>query len=125
MLKDEDALICDMAETYHVLNWRALPLSLAATLAAGLRNDSRSSLALIGQTIPFRDQMLAGILDRLAWLAWTKTKNAQHGKGAPEPILPKLLKIGKKDERKVAGFATPEDFDTARLRLMARAEGGR
>ena len=30
-----EELVCDMAETYHVLNWRALGLPLAATLAAG------------------------------------------------------------------------------------------
>ena len=28
-----DELVCDMAETYHVLDWRALGLPLAATLA--------------------------------------------------------------------------------------------
>ena len=30
----EDELICDMAETYHVLNWRELPLKTAAILAS-------------------------------------------------------------------------------------------
>ena len=29
----EDELICDMAETYHVLNWRELPLKTAAIAA--------------------------------------------------------------------------------------------
>ena len=118
MMKDEDALICDLAETYHVLDWRSLPISLVATLAAGLRHDSRSRLAMIGQTVSFRDQMLAGILDRLSWLAWTKTKDAQHGKGAPEPILPKLLKIGTDEKQKVAGFETAEDFEKARRRIL-------
>lgn len=39
---DEDALVCDLAETYHILNYKALPLRLAATLAAGLPLYSRS-----------------------------------------------------------------------------------
>ena len=30
-----DELVCDMAENYHVLDWRALGLPLAATLAGG------------------------------------------------------------------------------------------
>lgn len=38
---DEDAFICDMAETYGVLNWRALDVRLAGTLAAGLRPFAR------------------------------------------------------------------------------------
>ena len=37
-----DELVCDMAETYHVLDWRALGLPLAATLAGGLRETSRT-----------------------------------------------------------------------------------
>ncbi|MBO7722484.1 MAG: hypothetical protein J6S27_01735 [Thermoguttaceae bacterium] len=28
--EDETALICDLAETYHILDWRALPLRTAA-----------------------------------------------------------------------------------------------
>ncbi|MFQ9761829.1 MAG: hypothetical protein ACLRYE_00775 [Gemmiger formicilis] len=35
-----DELTCDMAETYHALDWRALGLPLAATLAAGLRETA-------------------------------------------------------------------------------------
>lgn len=38
---DRDALICDLAETYRVLDYRALPVELLATLAAGLRPDAR------------------------------------------------------------------------------------
>lgn len=38
---DEDALICDLAETYHVFDYRGLPLKTAAALASGLRNDAR------------------------------------------------------------------------------------
>jgi len=38
---DEDALICDLAETYHIFNYRELPPSLAATLSVGLKDDSR------------------------------------------------------------------------------------
>lgn len=38
---DESALICDLAETYGVLNYRALPAEIAATLCAGLRDNSR------------------------------------------------------------------------------------
>ena len=39
--EDEDALICDLAETYQVYDYRSLPLRLVATLAAGLREGSR------------------------------------------------------------------------------------
>ena len=39
--EDEDALICDFAETYQIYDYRSLPVKMAATLAAGLRDDSR------------------------------------------------------------------------------------
>ena len=47
-----EELTCDMAETYHVLDWRALGLPLAATLAAGLRENSRTRMALAGAKVP-------------------------------------------------------------------------
>jgi hypothetical protein len=45
---DRDALICDMAETYHVYDMRALPTKTVATLACGLREDSRIKLKMAG-----------------------------------------------------------------------------
>ena len=44
-----DELICDFAEYYNVLDWRALPLPLAAVLAAGLPEGSRSVRRLAGE----------------------------------------------------------------------------
>lgn len=48
MATDEDALICDFAETYHIYDYRQLKPSYAATLAAGLREDSRIRTILGG-----------------------------------------------------------------------------
>ena len=41
MALDEDALICDFAETYHIYNIYGMPVQYIATLAIGLRDDSR------------------------------------------------------------------------------------
>ena len=60
-----DELVCDMAETYHVLDWRALPLRLAATLAAGLPETSRSLRKAAGRTVDFETELLAYAADRL------------------------------------------------------------
>lgn len=54
-----DELTCDMAETYHALDWRALGLPLAATLAAGLRENSRTRMALAG-SVSTVDTLLLG-----------------------------------------------------------------
>ena len=45
---DEDALICDFAETYHIYDYRRLPVEYAATLAYGLRENSRIRMVQSG-----------------------------------------------------------------------------
>ena len=37
---DEDALLCDMAETYHIFNMYEMPALYIATLAKGRRLPS-------------------------------------------------------------------------------------
>lgn len=118
---DEDALVCDFVETYHILDWRSLPVHLASTLAAGLRDDSRSKLALAGQKVSFDTQLAAGIYDKLAFLAWTKTKDAQSGRNCPEPITAMLNKKPKIDKDKPVAYDTPAAFNRAATLLRARA----
>ena len=95
---DEDALICDFAETYNVLNYKALPLNLAATLAVGLRADSRIMLKMSHQKIDYNVILRAAILDRLSFLAWSKTKEAETGKNRPESIVSKLMEEPKEND---------------------------
>ena len=90
-----DELVCDMAETYHVLDWRTLGLPLAATLAGGL---------------------LGAMADSLQLLVWSKTKDAQHGRNRPTPVLDTLL--GTAHRRKVTGFATAAEFEAAKAEIL-------
>ena len=62
---DEDAVVCDFAETYHVFDYRALPLQTAATLACGLRDGSRIRAKLAGTTAGMDTLMLVQIRDAL------------------------------------------------------------
>lgn len=101
-----DELVCDMAETYHVLDWRALGLPLAATLAGGLRETSRTCMALNHAPIT-TDTLL---------LVWSKTKDAQHGRNRPAPVLDTLL--GTARRRKVTGFATAAEFEAAKAEIL-------
>lgn len=94
---DEAALICDFAETYHILNYRELPLNLVATLAAGLRADSRIMLKLSGQKIDYNVILRAAIFDKLSFLAWTKTKDAESGRNRPESVVTKLMEEPKEN----------------------------
>ena len=118
--KCESDLICDMAEYYHVLDWRVLPVRLAATLASGLRDDSRVHMHLSGMKLP-RDIMLAAAsLDRLSVLVWAKTKDGERGINKPRSLLNMLLGSEKSDQYDAK--ETAEEFEAARKRIL---EGGK
>ena len=110
---DETALICDMAETYGIYDWRALPLETAAALASGLRDDSRIKRKIAGIPVDTMTLLTAMIVDRLSLLVWSKTKDAEKGENRPGSIVEKILALDKKEENEVEGFQTPEDFQAA------------
>lgn len=81
-----DELICDFAETYHILDWRGLPLPLAAILAGGLPEHSRSKMKLRGDRATLDQILLARIADLLADYFGAKTVT-----GEDAPSLVKIL----------------------------------
>jgi hypothetical protein len=104
----EDELVCDLAETYHILNYKELSPLLVATLCFGLREDSRVKMKVSGTKLNLIHTLLAKISDEVAWQSWSKTKDGQKGRNRPESIL-KLLTEEKKDETE--SFVTGEDFE--------------
>lgn len=106
-----------MAETYHVLNWRELPLSTAAVLAIGLHPDSRTFRKLRGEK-QTQDMLLkAAILDQLRILTWQNTRDAEKGRNRPESVL-KLMTEERKEKQRVTAFRSPEDFERRRLAII-------
>lgn len=88
---DRDALICDLAETYGIFDFRALPVSLLATLSVGLRENSRIKMRMSGEK-PIRNEiLLAAIADRLSLLVWFMTEDGQNGVNRPESLVEMLL----------------------------------
>lgn len=113
---DEDALACDLMETYGVLDYRALPPTRAACLAAGLRNDSRIKMKMIGARIDLKTHLLAAVFDKINWLCWTHTKDAQHNRNQPRSILEILTE--EKKEKNEGAFDSPEAFENARRKAL-------
>lgn len=113
---DEDALICDFAETYGIYDYRSLPVRLAATLSYGLRDNSRIKLKLSGSNVPFETLLLAGAYDRLSFLSWCKTEDAKTGMNRPVSVVNKLT--GKQDASDVESFDSAGDFMKARQNIM-------
>lgn len=115
----EQELICDFAETYHVFNYRELPPTTAAALCFGLRDDSRIKMKIAGAKIDLKTMLLAGIYDSLAYIAWSKTKDAQKGANKPEPILKALTEEPHQSD--FESFQTAEDFRAAYDRIIGGA----
>ena len=113
---DEGALTCDFAETYHVLDWRALPARTAATLAMGLGPDSRIMQKISGARVPFDTLLLAAIADTVRILAWMQTKDGARGRNRPDSILDRLTGTARTSE--TAGFDSPEAVDAWRASIL-------
>lgn len=111
---DEDALICDFAETYHIFDLYALDVNLAAILAVGLRDNSRIKMKATGLKVETNTLLLARIADAAAMNVYAKTKDAQHNKNRPKSILESLLKDEKDELRK---FSTGAEFEKEWRRL--------
>lgn len=114
---DEDALICDLAETYHLLGWRSVPVRLAATLACGLRDDSRIKMRMSGTRVSIDTMLRAVMADRLGFIAWSKTEDGQKGRKKP-PSFVEMLTKEKEKEPDVVVFDSPDDFEAARQRIF-------
>ena len=106
----EDDLICDLAETYHIFNWRELPPSLVATLSIGLSNDSRIKRKIIKQTVSLRDLLLALLIDGVNTLIWQNTKDGAKNRNKPESLFKKFTEQNKPREE-LEVFNSQEAFE--------------
>ena len=111
---DETALICDLAETYGILDWRALPLKTAAALSSGLRESSRIKMKIAGVQADQETLLLAAAVDRLSLLVWAKTKDGINGRNRPDSIFEKLTGRPEEDKKdETIAFDNGEAFRAA------------
>lgn len=109
----EDELICDLAETYGIYNYKSLPVQLVATFSYGLSENSRIKRKLRGEketTEQYQQRILIAIFDRINWLAWSRTEDAANNVNRPESLYDKIYNPHKDDDKKVVSFRSGEDF---------------
>lgn len=114
--KDEPALYCDFAETYHILDFRALPARQAAMLACGLRPSSRIMQALSGAPGDLDTVLLAVIADAVRALVWQNTEDGMKGRNQPRSILAMLR--GGEQTAPGFGFDSAEAFQAWRASMI-------
>jgi len=115
---DRDALICDLAETYGIFDMRALPVSLLATLASGLREDSRIKIRLSGCKVPRSELLLAAVVDRLSVLLW-----ALFGESSFSGSVLDILMGSAEQSSDIQTFETGDEFEDAWYRATGVRHG--
>lgn len=114
---DEDALICDLAQDYGVFDYKGLSVKLLATLACGLRENSRIKMALSNVNVSQSTMLMAAAVDKLSFLAWAQTADGQKGRNRPKSVL--QLFLGKTEiDSPLMIFDTGEDFENARQKIL-------
>lgn len=117
---DEDALVCDLAETYHIYDYRALPLSLAATLAVGLGHNSRIHQRIAGLKAPLDTILLMEAVDLLATILWSRSEDAEKGRNRPEPMSSHFIESAASD---AGQFESADDFEAFRAQIFSKEAG--
>ena len=102
---------------------RALPVKMLATLAAGLRADSRIRMKLAGMEIPRAELMAAAAVDRLSWLMWAKTEDGRKGINRPRSLV-HILTGQEQKEPQTPGFDSAEEFEAEWERITGVRHGG-
>src|SRR5690625_6008798 len=107
---DEDALICDLAETYQIYDYRQLSPLKIAVFSVRLREESRIKMKINGQSVSMETLLLAGISDRLSTLVWFQTEDGQKGKNRPPSLVKMLTNKEEKSDKDVISFSSGKDF---------------
>lgn len=109
---DRNALLCDLAETYRIYDFKALPVSVLAVLSVGLRDNSRIKMKMNGVKLTKTEMFLASVIDRLSVLIWQNTENGRNGVNFPASILKKLT-ADDLDDGAVEVYDSADDFEQA------------
>lgn len=99
-----------------MLDWRSLPLRLAATLAAGLPEDSRSMMKGSGKTVPLHIELQAYTADRLTQILWGLSNDTR----TVPSVLADLHGLSADSDTDVQSYDSPEEFEAA----LAALKGG-
>lgn len=114
---DEAALVCDLAETYHIMDYKALPARQAALFACGLGPDSRIMRRMGGVPATMTELLLARICDGINVLCWQNTPNGRDGVDPPASIFQAIMAAGE-EKAPGPGFDSPEDFEEWRDAML-------
>ena len=114
-------MICDLAETYGIFDYKAMKPSLIATLAVGLPESSRVMRRYSGLNLSIDQMLLAMIEDSLNGLIWGL--GGKKGAKKPKSIF-KMLMNPKEKKDELMSFRSPEDYEAWMARKKEQWKNG-
>lgn len=118
---DRKSLVCDLAETYGIFDFKGVPVPLLGTLVAGLRDDSRIGRKINGVHGSTVELLLAELIDSVNALVYGLL--AEEGTQRPESRKAWFIAGQKEDkelEKEYESFATGEAFKARRAELLGK-----
>lgn len=112
-------IVCDLAEIYHIYEYRDFKPSYIYVLVEGLKSDSRFKMALKNQKVDDLTLLSAKAVDLLNLLVWSKTTDAEKGRNRPKSLVDLLLNDLEVEKE---GFDSKEEFMKERAKFL-RKEG--
>lgn len=112
---DKNALICDLAETYNIYDYKRVPGRLLGILAAGLGENTRIGKKINGVRGTVTEVLLAQILDGVRWLCWAQTEDGRKGRHQPKSVASEFFVSEDKEKTKTV---TIDSFEKIREKIM-------
>ena len=112
---DKNALICDLAETYQIYDYKRVPGRLLGILAAGLGENTRIGKKINGVKGTVTEVLLAQILDGVRFLCWAQTEDGRKGKHRPKSVASEFFVS--EDKNKVKTMSV-DDFEKIRKKIV-------
>lgn len=116
---DEEAVICDLAETYSIYDYRQLSPNVVAVFSVGLKDSSRIKMKLSGMSATAEVLLLAQIADALNTLVWFNSKDRTNQSKRPKSLVEAITNPNKTDEKPMS-FSSGEEFEKYRFELMRK-----
>lgn len=111
-------LICDLAEVYHILDWRKVPGRTLGALVAGLGPETRIGMQLAGIRATPDHIILGRIYDAVNLLLYSYTKDAKSGANKPESYADKFIIALDEDKDEYEAFTDAEAYEEARRKIL-------
>lgn len=122
MANEKSDLICDLAETYGIHDYRKVPVHMLGTFAAGLGHDSRIGMKRRGVKAHADVFILAQLYELIFTIAW---RLAGKDEELPElPIDEFIIGGREKAKKELKGYTSANDFKEARKKILKEIKNG-